>query len=72
MITQGSARIQHAVRKRREPTGEQRAQRRAIRPTPGGPQTGPRDRRTAQEIPADQRKRRQPRYFSSCLAITTR
>jgi hypothetical protein len=41
-------------------------------PVPSGPQTGPHDRRAAQETPAYQRKRRPWRYFSSCRAMTTR
>jgi hypothetical protein len=37
-----------------------------------GPQTDPRGRRAAYGIPADQRERQRPPYFSSCRAMTTR
>jgi hypothetical protein len=69
---QGSARIQHAVRKRREPTGNNGQSAGTVRPAPAGPLTDPRGRGAAQEIPADQRKRRPPGYFSSCRGITNR
>ena len=39
---------------------------------PAGPPTDPRGRRATKEIPADQRKRRPARYFSSWRAITMR
>jgi len=36
------------------------------------PQTGSHDRGATQEIAPEQRKHRPSRYFSSCLAMTTR
>src|SRR5258708_35751427 len=68
---QGSAQTQHAIRERREPTGNN-----GHSAEPSGPLTGPKtgshDRSAIQEMAADQRKRQPTGYFSSCLAMTTR